>query len=211
MIDEAQCCSDEGRRDRSDYEQLSKLKQLYPKIPIVAFTDIGSKTVFNDIVELLQLEEPTLVQLAEPEKTVFFSAPLYKPNLRYSVRSKPTQEKTLARYMAETIEEFYPGSTGITYCSSKSKVESFYRYIQAYLLQGTVGMYHAGMSDGAKEKLSNKWKQGDIECMVATKSFASECLGLALHAPCCVVLFRSFVNVLTSVSAPVGIDVPHGE
>lgn len=174
-IDESHCCSQMGHDFRPDYKRLSMLKQLYPNTPIIALTATCGKAVLNDVVRILHLKACTSGESAEPYKTVFFSAPLYRPNLHYSVRAKPVQAQALALEMAEEIMLRYPNSSGIIYCLSQKETESFADAIRE-CSKGKIkiGTYHAGMSDYDKEKIHMRWREGKIKCVVATIAFGSE-------------------------------------
>lgn len=174
-IDESHCCSQMGHDFRPDYKQLAMLKQLFPKTPIIALTATCGKAVLNDVVKILHLKECTSGESAEPSKTVFFSAPLYRPNLHYSVRIKPVQAQSLAGEMADEILERYPNSSGIIYCLSQKETETFAQAIREYS-EGKIkiGTYHAGMSDYDKENIHKRWREGRIKCVVATIAFGSE-------------------------------------
>lgn len=57
--------------------------------------------------------------VAEPEKTVFFSSPLYRKNLHYKVIPKPAKETDYLELMVNYILEKYPNESGIVYCTTK--------------------------------------------------------------------------------------------
>lgn len=98
---------------RPDYKKLSLLRSLYPGVPIVAFTATCGRAVLNDVVRILQLKECTPGSAALPNKTVFFSAPLYRANLHYSVRPKPASADKVVQEMADQILANHRDQTGI--------------------------------------------------------------------------------------------------
>lgn len=98
---------------RPDYRKMSMLRALLPKVPIVAFTATCGKAVLNDIVKILQLRDCTPGDCAARDRTVFFSAPLYRPNLHYAVRAKPSNAEKVIQEMAGEILSKYPNDTGI--------------------------------------------------------------------------------------------------
>ena len=51
--------------------------------------------------------------------TVYFSAPLYRKNLHYSVLPKPAAANAIIQTMADYIMEKHAEQTGIIYCLSK--------------------------------------------------------------------------------------------
>lgn len=56
---------------------------------------------------------------ADASGTVFFNAPLYRPNLLYKVVPKSAKGKELVEDMAKYVLEFHKGESGIVYCLSK--------------------------------------------------------------------------------------------
>ena len=51
-IDEAHCISEWGHEFRPEYRQLSRLREIFPNLPIAAFTASATKRVRGDIVEV---------------------------------------------------------------------------------------------------------------------------------------------------------------
>src|SRR5467141_2028545 len=53
-IDEAHCISEWGHDFRPEYRQLARLRELFPKTPVMALTATATKRVQGDIVKLLK-------------------------------------------------------------------------------------------------------------------------------------------------------------
>jgi ATP-dependent DNA helicase Q1 len=51
--------------------------------------------------------------------TVYFSAPLYRPNLLYDIVPKPSAAKDMLKMMTQYILDKHAGESGIVYCFSK--------------------------------------------------------------------------------------------
>lgn len=132
---------------RPDYKKLSNLKQLFPKVPIIALTATCGKTVLNDVVRILRLPACTPGERAEPGKTVFFSAPLYRKHLHYSIRNKPASAPAVSKEMAEEILKDHANDTGIIYCLSQKDTMTVAQGL-AEVSGGKIrtGTYHAGKS-----------------------------------------------------------------
>ena len=76
-VDEAHCISEWGHDFRPEYRQLSALRGLFPKVPLMALTATATTRVRDDIVKLLQLREPGC-----------FVASFNRPNLDLSRRGQ---------------------------------------------------------------------------------------------------------------------------
>lgn len=59
---------------------------------------------------------------ANTDGTVYFSAPLYRKNLHYSVLPKPSSANSAIKNMADYILKHHPNATGIVYCLSKKVI-----------------------------------------------------------------------------------------
>ena len=59
-IDEAHCISEWGHDFRPEYRNLSYLKKLFSKTPIIALTATATKQVIDDIINHLSLESPSI-------------------------------------------------------------------------------------------------------------------------------------------------------
>lgn len=56
---------------------------------------------------------------AKRDGTVYFSAPLYRKNLHYSVVPKPPSSNAALRLMTNFILQCHPKDSGIVYCLRK--------------------------------------------------------------------------------------------
>jgi hypothetical protein len=57
---------------------------------------------------------------AKTKHTLYFSAPLYRKNLHYSVVPKPSSSEAAIQVMANYILEHHKDESGIVYCLSKN-------------------------------------------------------------------------------------------
>jgi ATP-dependent DNA helicase RecQ len=73
-IDEAHCISEWGHDFRPEYRQLTQLRDLFPKVPIMALTATATGRVREDILKQLRLRDPRC-----------FVASFDRPNLTYRV------------------------------------------------------------------------------------------------------------------------------
>src|SRR5260221_9017775 len=107
-IDEAHCISEWGHDFRPEYRQLAELRNLSPKVPIMALTATATERVRSDIVNQLHLREPR-----------WYWPTLNRPNLFYEVLAKSKACEQLLDFVRAR-----PKESGIVYCQSRKATES---------------------------------------------------------------------------------------
>ncbi|KAG2152610.1 P-loop containing nucleoside triphosphate hydrolase protein [Suillus bovinus] len=172
VIDEAHCASQMGHDFRPDYKKLSTLRQFFPHVPILALSATCPPRVLQDILKILKMKPVVDGKAAPPDGTVYFSAPLYRKNLHYTVLSKPSSAKELIATMSDYILQNHRNDSGIIYCLTKKDAESVAESIQA-VSNGRIktGVYHADVEDGQKERLHMQWREGKVQVVCATIAF----------------------------------------
>jgi ATP-dependent DNA helicase RecQ len=159
-IDEAHCVSEWGHDFRPEYRQLSRLRHIYPAVPIIALTATATERVRLDIMRQLQLKAP-FVHIGSFNRT----------NLYYEVRAK---SRNTYREMLEQIQQT-PGP-GIIYCLSRKKVEEIASKLQ---MDGIKALpYHAGLSNDDRASNQDRFIRDDVRVMVATVAF-----GMGINKP----------------------------
>lgn len=153
VVDEAHCISEWGHDFRPPYRQISALRVIHPKVPIIALTATATPVVKKDILEQLQLTEPAV-----------FEGPFQRENLSYEIY--PVANKSAA--ILKLVKQF-DGSSGIVYCQKRKSVKDVANLL---ISQGNrVGIYHGGMDAKSRADMMSAWLKGDLAVMVATNAF----------------------------------------
>ncbi|CAE6407088.1 unnamed protein product [Rhizoctonia solani] len=172
VIDEAHCVSQLGHDFRPDYKKLSILRQLFPNVPITALSATCPPKVLKDLLMTLRMRQVTDGNNANASDTIYFSAPLYRKNLHYSVLPKPASAAAAIQAMADYITQNHAGHSGIVYCLSKKDTETVAEGLSS-CSKGAIrtGVYHADVGDHEKESLHIRWRNGQVQVVCATIAF----------------------------------------
>lgn len=152
-IDEAHCISEWGHDFRPDYLFLSQLKDLFPGVPIGAFTATATQKVALDIEKRLDLNAAVKIR-----------ASFDRENLFYEVRRKSDWERQLLEFVRER-----PDKSGIIYRTSRKSVEATAEMLKANGINAAA--YHAGLDSSIRSQTQDDFIRDDITVMVATVAF----------------------------------------
>ncbi len=153
-VDEVHCVSQWGQDFRPSYLKIVEFIQRLPKRPVVgAFTATATQAVRDDVMRILQLQNPKVVTTGFDRK-----------NLSFAVRTPKDKKRELVSILAE-----YQKESGIIYCITRKLVEEVYESLKEYGV--SVSKYHAGMSDQERMEHQDDFIYDRTRVMVATNAF----------------------------------------
>jgi len=163
VIDEAHCVSQWGHDFRPEYRQIHLLREKHPlgDFPILALTATATEKVRGDVQSALGMTSPKVIL------STFF-----RPNLKFTVEY-PSTERDKADRILELLEPWKenkknPGRV-IIYCATRKKTDEVYELLKDFGF--SVGKYHAGRTDGIRERTQNAYTAGKVPILVATNAF----------------------------------------
>lgn len=153
-VDEAHCLSRWGPSFRPEYESLTRLKDIFPDVPIAALTATADKTTQDDIVQKLF-----------GDTCQRFVSSFDRPNIQLNV-----EMRTDARRQLLDVVKAHEGESGIVYCLSRAKTEKMAQFLTDNGISALP--YHAGMDAGTRSKNQKTFMLDPAgSVMVATIAF----------------------------------------
>lgn len=155
-IDEAHCISQWGHDFRKEYTQMGILKQMCPRVPVIALTATADKVTRDDILRQMNI----------PEARVFLSN-FDRPNLSLTVR-QASDSRQRQRQVLEFVSR-HPGECGIIYCLSRKNTETVAAMLEMHDI--SVAVYHAGLSNEERERAQQDFINDRVQVVCATVAF----------------------------------------
>lgn len=192
VVDEAHCISEWGHSFRPEYLFLATAVEALGKAggaksgrpPVMALTATADERVRKDIVGLLGLREPAVVQTG-----------FDRPNLRYRVRwvAEDANDHTglLGRLdtIVEALSETEPPA--IIYVHTRRRAEEIAADLSGLGIPAEA--YHAGMNHVERDRVQGRFMADELPVIVATVAF-----GMGVDKP----------NVRTVIHAGVPASIP---
>ncbi|WP_421939474.1 RecQ family ATP-dependent DNA helicase [Pedobacter sp.] len=151
-VDEAHCISQWGYDFRPPYQQIAKLREILPDVPVLALTATATAFVRQDIVEKLEMKDPQI-----------FVKSFARDNLSYVVFNKEDKYKKLIE-ICNNVK-----GTGLVYVRNRRETAE----VANFLIRNQIkaDFYHAGLERDSRFKKQEDWKQNKTRIMVATNAF----------------------------------------
>ncbi len=153
VIDEAHCISQWGPSFRPEYADLARLRELFPAVPLAAFTATADDVTRKEIGERL---------FAGRAET--FVAGFDRPNIRLSVEMKRDWKRQVLSFIGIDA-----GASGIVYCLSRKKTEETAEFLGQNGIRALP--YHAGMDKAERDTNQDVFMTETGVVMVATIAF----------------------------------------
>jgi ATP-dependent DNA helicase RecQ len=152
-VDEAHCISQWGYDFRPAYLQIAAIRDLFPKVPVLALTASATPKVQEDICQHLHFKNSRV-----------FTRSFARPNLSYSVREVDDSKETQLQYILQRV----PGSA-IIYCRNRKRTRELAEMLERSGISASY--YHAGLSGDERSARQELWLQSRIRVMVCTNAF----------------------------------------
>jgi len=151
-VDEAHCVSQWGYDFRPPYLQITDIRKLIPKVPVLALTATATAEVLLDIQDKLGFRAPNV-----------FRQSFVRSNLSYSVLYEDKKREKLLDILRRV-----PG-TGIVYARSRGETKE----IAHVLVQNGINAdyYHAGLPGEERSAKQEAWVSGKTRIIVSTNAF----------------------------------------
>ena len=151
-VDEAHCISQWGYDFRPSYLQISEIRKLKPKTPILALTATATKKVVKDIQSKLLFKTENVVQNS-----------FERSNLAYMVLEE--------NHKTQRVESMLNKIKGSAIIYVRSRKKAYETSLELNRLGISSSYYHAGINIEDRSENQDKWMNNEVRVMVATNAF----------------------------------------
>jgi RecQ family ATP-dependent DNA helicase len=156
-VDEAHCISSWGHDFRGAYRRLSRVRERYPRVPLMALTATATEAVRKDVVVSLRLSGPAL-------RT--FRRPFDRPNISYAVIYSDALGRPPFDELTRRLKHC---PCAIVYARKRDDCEDIAAQLRGKGLRAVA--YHAGLPKAERAAAQADWTAGDVDICVATIAF----------------------------------------
>ena len=151
-VDESHCISQWGYDFRPAYMKISSIRELLPKVPVLALTATATPEVIKDIQRKLFFHEDNV-----------FRTSFERKNLAYIVRRTENKPSELIHILKSVH------GSAIVYTRNRKKTKEISEFLDQNEISST--FYHAGLDNELKDIRQKAWLTGEFRVMVATNAF----------------------------------------
>ncbi|MCL2487932.1 MAG: DNA helicase RecQ [Oscillospiraceae bacterium] len=153
-VDEAHCLSQWGHDFRPSYTRIPEFIANLDRRPVLsAFTATATPRVREDIIHLLQLQNPTVLGTG-----------FDRPNLYFEVQKPKNKMEALLAFLENKKDR-----GGIVYCATRKAVEEVCDSLKESGYSAS--RYHAGLTDRERHDNQEDFIYDRVQVMVATNAF----------------------------------------
>ncbi|MGZ5302528.1 MAG: RecQ family ATP-dependent DNA helicase, partial [Bacteroidia bacterium] len=151
-VDEAHCISQWGYDFRPSYLKIAALREIFPKIPVLALTASATPRVQIDIVAKLEFKDHKQFQKS-----------FDRPNLIYACLKEEDKNGRLLKLFQRV-----PG-TALVYVSTRRATKDIANFLKQNRL--SADHYHGGLNTLERSEKQENWKTGKTRIVVCTNAF----------------------------------------
>jgi ATP-dependent DNA helicase RecQ len=151
-IDEAHCISQWGYDFRPAYLRIAELRELLPKLNVLALTATATPEVVIDIQKQLSYKKQNV-----------FQASFQRNNLSYVVLTEEDKWNRLLK-IATNIQ-----GTGIVYARNRRKTQEIAEFLNRHGISSD--FYHAGLDPKNRDEKQGAWMLNKCRVIVCTNAF----------------------------------------
>ena len=153
VVDEAHCISQWGASFRPEYDDLARLRDIFPNVPIAAFTATADQVTRLDIAEKLFRSDAEM-----------FVHGFDRPNIRLDVTLRSDWKRQVLDFLG-----LHEGESGVIYCLSRKKTEETATFLRSKGFNALP--YHAGLAKEERDRNQDVFMSESAVIMVATIAF----------------------------------------
>nr|ODN81261.1 ATP-dependent DNA helicase [Cryptococcus depauperatus CBS 7841] len=183
VVDEAHVITEWGTSFRGKYRELGEFRERYYDVPITALTASATKRVRDDIIQTLRIRKGYGQWVMPFNRRNLFYEIRYQGRGSLDEDDEPEPQKStledivnfLFRYRPEAMARNRANGidrqcvTGIVYCRTTAACEDVAEGLRQ---KGIKAMpYYKNLNKTIKDDALARWKDGSIECIVATIAF----------------------------------------